>query len=163
MRYVVVGMMVWLNWRLLKDGTSSENVAMAYAAGMVASWGTMWGGALVLGLGRGDVQRDFARVERRKRKARREGGTNGGVNGSASGRAAADRGSGDVDEEVRKRRRAEVPDESVALVVDEYEHYWQPFPEDAPFKERFYWVWDLYLAFRGIGKSLLLPSLFHPP
>ncbi|KAK0657661.1 pyridoxal phosphate-dependent transferase [Cercophora newfieldiana] len=127
LRWAVVGLMVLLNWEVVRSGTGSENYAVGYAIGLTVAWGTIWGTALVAFM---RVQWDVCRVQLRPR-AKVEGET----------------------EEERKRRRKNAPDESVAAMVDDWEYYWEPFPEDGTLMERLGWVVSLYLSFRGAGHS----------
>jgi hypothetical protein len=88
----------------------------------------IWGTALV---GMMDVQLDVARVQLRRRRTRKG--------------------------EERELRRREAVDESVRGVVDEFEYYWEAYPEDGSFMERLGWVVSLYLSFRGVGRFFEKP------
>ncbi|KAK0731713.1 hypothetical protein B0H67DRAFT_654594 [Lasiosphaeris hirsuta] len=133
-RWAVVAAMAALNIQVVVAGTSSRNFAVAYAAGLVAAWGTLWGGCLV-GVMR--VQWAGGRVRVRK-------GTVGTAGTAGRGVAV-------------------VVDESVALMRRGDEYYWQAYPEGGTFWERLEWVWDLYCSFRGAGWTFAIPSIPSPP
>jgi hypothetical protein len=137
MRYAVVATIIYLNYNMMLE-TSSTNSAAAYAVGLLGSWGIMWGLTILIWM---NPQFDAARVERRRRVIV--------ANGRQNGHAAA--GSTE-DKPVQNQSTA--PDESVAAVIDEYEYYWQPYPDDAPFLTRLEWAVDLVTAFRGIGRAV---------
>lgn len=58
---------------------------------------------------------------------------------------------GEAQEERKQVRRRNTLDESVAALVDDWEYYWEPYPEDGTFMTRLGWVVSLYLSFRGVG------------
>ena len=134
LRGPVVLAVALLNLDVIANGTSSANIAVSYAAGLAAGWGTIWTATLVLFM---RVQTDVKRVAWRPKKPKRKGDV--------------------IDDDV-----SAAVDESVARVADDWEQYWQAFPEDGGFGERLEWVWDLYLSFRGAG--MFLPPFFpHIP
>ncbi|KAK1752449.1 membrane bound O-acyl transferase family-domain-containing protein [Echria macrotheca] len=143
-RFVVALGVVLLNWEIIRSGTSSASIAVSYATGLVAAWGTVWGVGLVLCV---DVQRGVARVRVRERRG-----------GGWAGEGGADRLTGGEEEE---KKQAAVADEG-ELPPREYEHYWETYPEDGGFFKRLAWVWDLFSSFRGIGWNIAIPSVPHP-
>ncbi|KAM7207024.1 hypothetical protein V8F33_000123 [Rhypophila sp. PSN 637] len=151
-RWAVAALMVGLSVDLLVGGTSSANIVVAYGTGLVAVWGLIWGLTVLLVL---DPQNEAARVvKRRRRKTKRTAAGNGHAeNGDvAAGRVKKD-----------KEAASSAIDESVALVEDEYEHYWQYYPADGSLLERLGWVMDLSVALKGIGWNFASSALPHPP
>ncbi|KAK0632824.1 hypothetical protein B0T14DRAFT_417151 [Immersiella caudata] len=136
LRWVVVAAMGLLNFGVLRARTGSENYAAGYAIGLALGWGMIWGTALVVFM---RVQWDVCRVQLRRRA----------------------RGVGDGEEEKKPRTRESV-DESVAAVLDKWEYFWEPYPEEGSFVERLGWVISLYLSFRGVGWNIAIPSVPHP-
>ncbi|KAK3341631.1 membrane bound O-acyl transferase family-domain-containing protein [Lasiosphaeria hispida] len=125
-RWAVVAAMAALNVGVVVSGTSSRNFAVAYATGLAAAWGTLWGACLVGVMG---VQWTAGRV-----RVRRGGGERKGM-----------------------------VDESMALMREGDEYYWQAYPEGETFWVRLEWVWDLYCSFRGAGWTFAIPSIPSPP
>ncbi|KAK3337027.1 membrane bound O-acyl transferase family-domain-containing protein [Cercophora scortea] len=148
-RLVVAAAMLALNaWTAAT--TSSANMAVAYAVGLMAVFGSFWGLAVVVFM---RVQFESARVEMRLRKENvveveepAEVGSGGGGGGYVY--AVID--------------GQPVPDESVAATIGEHEYYWQTYPETGSFMQRLGWVWDLYTSFRGTGWTHAIPSIPSP-
>ena len=126
LRFPVALTVLLFNTNLLLRGTSSASFAVAYAAGLVAAWGSIWGVGLLLFA---DVQTRVARVRLRRRVNR-------------------------VGEIEDNKKGAVIVDESEAAVLKsgEWEHYWQGYPEEGTFWERLGWVWDLNMSPRGVGE-----------
>ncbi|KAH8884464.1 hypothetical protein GQ53DRAFT_390910 [Thozetella sp. PMI_491] len=154
MRYAILAAMVFLNAHLLLR-TSSTNMAGAYATGLAAAWGIVWGSTLLLFM---RPQFDAARVARRRKKRKhsdeyssetiRRGQENGHMPAYRPGEKSS--GGGQV-----------APDESVAAALIEYEYYWQSYPENGSFLERLDWSMDLATAFRGSGWNWTIQSIPH--
>ncbi|KAK3394306.1 membrane bound O-acyl transferase family-domain-containing protein [Podospora didyma] len=140
LRFAVLAAVVCLNAQVLAT-TSSANMAVSYATGLTAAWGTIWGFAHLLFM---RPQFDAMRVARR-RKTKTEM-MNGSVGEKTEAAAAA----------------AFAADESLALVADEYEYYWQAYPAEGTFAERWDWVTDHFLSFRGIGWNWAISSVPGP-
>lgn len=133
-RWAVAALIVAMNFDLLRNGTSSANMAIAYVTGLVASWGTIWWLTILLVL---EPQFEAARVQRRRRR----------------GELVCD-----------GEKRSEAIDESVAAVEVEYEHYWQYYPSGGSLFERLGWIFDLMGSLRGVGEFFFyLPPLFTLP
>ncbi|KAM7209082.1 hypothetical protein V8F20_000691 [Naviculisporaceae sp. PSN 640] len=142
-RWAVAAVMVALSVDLMTNGTSSANVVVSYSTGLVACWGLIWGLTILLVL---DPQFEAARVMKRRRRKNLEkvgGGRNGAGNNECQGKEVA-------------------IDESVALLQDEYEHYWQYYPSEGTFMERLGWVLDLTVALRGVGWNFAPSTVPHP-
>ncbi|KAK3943608.1 hypothetical protein QBC46DRAFT_376579 [Diplogelasinospora grovesii] len=186
LRWVVAAAMVWFNVRTMQT-TSSTSMAVAYATGLMAAWGTIWGLTVVVFME--DVQVRAARVDRRPRQHSnggiRDGSANGHAqdgngngmvrNGNGTGHVGNGNGNGHIrvttekgerldkeaETETKGKRRVWV-DESVAAVINDHEYYWQPFPETGSFMERLGWVCDLYTSFRGTGWNWAVRTISTP-
>ena len=127
LRYPLAVLIAAFNLNLFRTGstptTSSINLASAYGAGLAWGWGTLWAFVVL-------VWRDPWDGERVRRRARAKGSPPATM-------AAADA----IDEDVAQCLRAG------------QEYYWQSFPVDGSFWSRLDWSWDLYLAWRGVGRS----------
>lgn len=166
--------------------TASACTAIAYAAGLMCGWGTIWGLEMVVF---GGYQGWAMRVRRRLRRSRGGGDGNGekgdekeddgekqkGVEGNLNGGASMN--GNDVNTNgntIRKRKtqQSQSPgekheekgkkwtvDETVDL--EKYEYYWEPYPDNGTFWERLDWVMDIFNSFRGAG-TFLLPLLSSP-
>lgn len=137
MRWAVAAAVVYLNSRLMQT-TSAGNEAVAYATGLAAGWGTIWGLRLLIFT---RPQWEATRVERRPR--RRHGSS--------------------LETEREKPVAMVAPDESVAASLPDNEYFWQPFPATAPFLTRLGWTADLLTSYRGAGWNFAIPSIPHPP
>ncbi|CAN8099265.1 unnamed protein product [Discula destructiva] len=139
--------------------TSSANVAVGYAVGLMQAWGILWNATLLLWM---NPQFEAERVERRRRRRRTRDGTHV-ANGHAEGQNGHSIESVDgavVDAEKPQVHVLEAPDEDVSRSLREgYEYYWQAYPADAPFATRFEWSFDLVSSFRGTGWNWGVPIL----
>jgi hypothetical protein len=173
-RYAIWVVCVALNIRMMSH-TSSTNMACAYAAGLLGTWAIVWNAALLVFM---DPQGGSRRAEKRRKAMRREqrsaakdslaksvagyglalgeGTEAGGLYEHANGVNGHRSIKADIGASPTKRADSSAPDESVAAVMDEYEYFWQPFPEDGSFLTRLDWAFDLCTAFRGAGR-------FHDP
>ncbi|KAK3328987.1 hypothetical protein B0H66DRAFT_467583 [Apodospora peruviana] len=147
-QWAVAALMVAMSVDILTNGTSSANMPMSYCSGLVATWGLIWGLTVILVL---EPQTGAARVMKRRR---RKVGSKG---------EQKEEGDGGQVTEKEKSRDGDWVDESVAMVQDEYEHYWQFYPEDGSLVERLGWVLDIMFALRGVGWNFAIPSVPHPP
>ncbi|KXX75106.1 hypothetical protein MMYC01_207641 [Madurella mycetomatis] len=139
MRWAVAAAVVYLNARLMQT-TSSGNEAVAYATGLIASWGTIWSLTLLIFT---RPQWEAARVQRRPRESKSK----------ANGHATAN----------DKSALPKPPDESVAVSWPHYEYVWQRFPTNEAFLTRLGWTFDLFTSFRGAGWNHSVPTIPHPP
>ena len=127
--------------------SSSTNMACAYAAGLMATWGTISSLNLIIWK---RPQFEAARAVKVPRVPE-EKGTNG----------AAGQGTGSLNQEGPRMRKSEgvaavSKVEELAEDDDKEMWVWQPFPAEASFLERFGWVLDLTCSFRASGESLRL-------
>ncbi|KAL2199276.1 hypothetical protein P885DRAFT_30818 [Corynascus similis CBS 632.67] len=136
MRWLVAAAVIYLNARLMQT-TSAVNEAIAYATGLLGTWGTINALRLLIFT---RPQWDAARVERRPRRTE---------NGSKAG--------------IEKQPAIVPPDESVAASLRNFEYVWQPFPATEPFLARLGWTADLITALRGAGWNFSISSIPHPP
>lgn len=167
-RFAVVAAVVAFNIRMMSE-TASTNMASAYVAGLVGTWGIIWAMTLLVWM---RPQFEAARVERRRKS--REGEANGTTIECAKGHIVGDtpgkvienghsselqlRGNG------LRSREQKVPDESIAAALEDgYEYYWQPYPEHAPLLTRLEWAFDLVTAFRGSGKYCSIGEIHSSP
>ena len=134
LRFAVFALMAYFNLSMLTC-VSSTNVTAAYAVGLIASWGLVWGATLLLWT---QPQFNAARVRRRRKQPPSEA-----LSHTTNG----------------FRPKPAAPDESVANASNDYEYYWQPYPAEAPFLERLDWAVDLVMAFRGTGWNWAIPSI----
>lgn len=127
-------------------GTSSTNMSISYSSGLSAFWGIL---SNFIMLAFTAPQFDYERVVRR-----RKGATTSNRSKPSADRASPINGSGLRKRAGGKKRKA---DQVTAPEVNlqEYEYYWQTFPENGPFSERLGWVIDLYTNFRGVGKEIV--------
>ncbi|GAB1310448.1 hypothetical protein MFIFM68171_00658 [Madurella fahalii] len=144
MRWAVAAAVVYLNVRLLQT-TSAGNEAVAYATGLIASWGTIWSLTLLIFT---RPQWEAARVQRRPRK---------------KFKARANGNDNDNDQDKDEFALPKPPDESVAASWPHHEYFWQRFPANEPFLTRLGWAADLFTAFRGAGWNHSIPCIPHPP
>ncbi|KAG0651113.1 hypothetical protein D0Z07_2876 [Hyphodiscus hymeniophilus] len=178
-RWPVVACVIWFQWKVLWE-TSSENQAVAFAAGLTAGWGVVWSLTwLLLCRPQWDakrVQRRVVRDGRATTKADDVGATTQS-NGRTNGEAVWQNGSHstDPDKYVRKRThingttKAEThqehgdgetvsySDESEKRDGVEYEYYWQSCP--SKLSERIPWTMDLLMNFRGPGWNWAIPPM----
>ncbi|KAI6350785.1 hypothetical protein MCOR25_010393 [Pyricularia grisea] len=190
-RFLVAALVALLNLEMGRH-TRSDNLAVTYATGILAAWGTLWAlTSLVIRRPQYDAERVNKRRKQQNGSARGRSGsssrasperayssalsssgiengngskTNGVSNGTSNGNGS--------ERLITKRRRKSVrflvaPDEDVAKSIfnNDMEYYWQAFPEDAPFRERLSWAYDYYTAWRGSGWNFAIPTIpsFDPP
>jgi hypothetical protein len=137
--------------------TSSANIAMSYATGLLTGWGIMYNLNLLIWT---NPQAMAARIVRRKDVALKANAslTPEAVRQSAvDGQSAGLRQRGSSKVETDQQSRDLVANGHAKDPADEY--IWQPFPHDAPWKERFNWALDLTTSFRGCGKHHLVPLI----
>ncbi|KAF6818628.1 hypothetical protein CSOJ01_01793 [Colletotrichum sojae] len=151
-RWLVLAFIVVFNLKILRE-TSSTNMSMGYSSGLSAFWGMLLN---VTNLVFTAPQFDFERVARRKvtrspspKPSRKSSRSNSPASNGLRKRAGS-----------KKRRNSKVVAPDVHL--DEYEYYWQSYPENGTFVERLGWVVDLYTNFRGVGWSWAVPSVPSP-
>src|SRR6266536_1854008 len=158
---------------------SSMSFATAFAAGLIAAWGVVWSATWLVW---NRPQFDAKRVQRRRIK-RSWGGditpvgqANGDtIQGKQNGRPSGSNGSATAvkEERLNPRKRAQSngkPDVKaegnryVHTMADggsngkeEMEYYWQSYPDNI--WERFPWVADLLMNFRGPGWNWAIPPL----
>jgi len=154
-RWAIAAAVVALNVDVLASNTSSTNMAVGYATGLIASWGTVWALANLVFLP--DAQVEAKRIRRRRKvkvEVKAKEGNGSAVNGSSSDDALNGGAKGGYGGTVGPIRTLKT-DKTVVLFDGqyEYEHYWQPYPENGSFAERFDWVMDLYHSYRGIGED----------
>lgn len=142
-RFLVLALMFGLNLNMMMRAAST-NMAVAYATGLAATWGLLWGMTVLVWT---RPQFDAARVERRRTKHRRE---NGSVHGEVM--------SGGVKKDIGDLIMEKAPDETVAAaLMDGHEYYWQAYPADEGFLTRLDWAYDYVTGFRGAGTSYTNP------
>ncbi|KAJ0167123.1 hypothetical protein CTA2_4301 [Colletotrichum tanaceti] len=159
-RWLVLGYIIMFNLDILK-GTSSTNMSVSYTAGLSAFWGIMTNVTMLVFTA---PQFDYERVVRRKATKPTSSSKSSEPTSRSSSpgdRSAAPNVPGLKRRDVSKKRRAgRVTAPEVNL--DEYEYYWQAYPENGTFLERLGWVIDLYTNFRGVGWSWAVPSVPSP-
>ncbi|TDZ33714.1 hypothetical protein C8035_v011186 [Colletotrichum spinosum] len=155
-RWLVMAFIIAFNLNIMR-GTSSTNMSVGYTSGLSAFWGIL---SNLTNLVFTAPQFDFERVARRKRsnkpsspKPSRNSSRSSSPSSSPSNGLRKRAGS-------KKRRQNKVKAPDVNL--DEYEYYWQSYPENGTFMERLGWVLDLYTNFRGVGWSWAVPSVPSP-
>jgi hypothetical protein len=163
---------------------SSMSFATAFAAGLIAAWGVVWSATWLVW---NNPQFDAKRVQRRRvRKSGRGDKTQvGQANGVAikeeqNGRLSEGNGSATAVHEGawKSRKRPQANGRTTSgkinakaeangythIVADgasdgeeQMEYYWQSYPDN--FSERFPWVADLLMNFRGPGWNWAIPPV----
>lgn len=168
-RWAVLATCVGFNLKMMSE-TSSTNMAGSYAAGLLGYWGIMSTFSLLVWT---RPQFDMARVMKRKKHHRHVANgsahcedihdvvANGHVGDESNGvDATASRTENQGPVGLKKRVRFD----DISLKQDsdedddEYEYYWQDFPEDGSFLVRLSWVADLITNFRGSGALFPIPA-----
>ncbi|KAF9878999.1 hypothetical protein CkaCkLH20_03232 [Colletotrichum karsti] len=155
-RWVVLAFIVAFNIKIMRE-TSSTNMSMGYSSGLSAFWGIL---SNVTNLVFTAPQFDFERVARRKKTntsspkpSRKSSRSNSPVSRSSSQSGLRKRAGSK-----KRRNKVTAPEAN----VDEYEYYWQSYPDNGTFMERLGWVVDLYTNFRGVGWSWAVSSVPSP-
>ncbi|KAL2877816.1 hypothetical protein SGCOL_006979 [Colletotrichum sp. CLE4] len=151
-RWLVLAFIVIFNIDILL-GTSSTNMSMSYSSGLSAFWGILSNFIMLVFTA---PQFDYERVVRRRKAT-----TTPSRSKSSADRAAPANGFGlrrRVGSKKRKADRVTAPE----VNLEEYEYYWQTFPEKGSFSERLGWVIDLYTNFRGVGWTWAVSSVPSP-
>lgn len=148
-RWLVMAFVIVFDMDMIRR-TSSTNVACSYAAGLLASWGIVSTMNLLIWK---RPQFEAARVMRRAKKQ----DDHLSINGSAS------QGHQNPKENGIRLRKTVTGRSEVHKHQDdqEFEYYWQPFPEHGSFLQRFGWVVDLTISFRFSGMRNLLLRKFN--
>ncbi|KAK2058683.1 hypothetical protein LY76DRAFT_51158 [Colletotrichum caudatum] len=160
-RWLVVAFIIKFNLDIIKD-TSSTNMSMSYVVGISSFMGIMNGLTMLVFTA---PQFDYERVVRRKAN-KPASSSSRSPKPSSRANSPEDRTALPNENGLRKRagskkrRNARVTAPEVNL--DEYEYYWQAYPESGTFLERLSWVLDLYTNFRGVGWSWAVPSVPSP-
>ncbi|KAK2032607.1 hypothetical protein LX32DRAFT_661120 [Colletotrichum zoysiae] len=159
-RWLVIAFIIKFNLEIIKD-TSSLNMSMSYVVGISSFMGIMNGLTMLVFTA---PQFEYERVVRRKAKkptsSSRSPKPSGRANSPEDRTASPNRNGLRKRAGSKKRRNARVTAPEVNL--DEYEYYWQAYPESGTFLERLSWVLDLYTNFRGVGWSWAVPSVPSP-
>ncbi|OHE97839.1 hypothetical protein CORC01_06874 [Colletotrichum orchidophilum] len=154
-RWLVLAFIVIFNIDVLLD-TSSTNMSVSYTSGLSAFWGILSNFTMLVFTA---PQFDYERVVRRK--VTRALPRTLSKSKSPADRAAPTNGPGLRKRAGGKKRKADrVTAPEVNL--NEYEYYWQAFPENGSFSERLGWVIDLYTNFRGVGWTWAVSSVPSP-
>ena len=149
-------------------------MAVGYASGLVSAWGVIMNMNLLIWR---RVQWDAKRVMRRKKSVKTpKVGQNGdatAVDGighhhqEPNGQGLTQRknisnGNGHSTLESTKTTSNDDTGTEGNYTEDGYELYWQPFPAEAPFLDRLWWVADLAISFRGAGWNFAISSIPRP-
>ncbi|OLN82064.1 hypothetical protein CCHL11_08687 [Colletotrichum chlorophyti] len=159
-RWLVLAFIVFFNLNIMKD-TSSTNMSISYTSGLSAFWGIMCNVTMMVFSA---PQFEYERVARRKAtksSTTPKSSKSPSRSNSPTSRSNSPGGSGlrrRAGSKKRKASRVIAPD----VNLDEYEYYWQAYPENGSFLERLGWVFDLYTNFRGAGWSWAVPSVPSP-
>jgi Membrane bound O-acyl transferase family len=171
-RWAVLLVICAWQWKSLEDATSMS-MATGFATGLISSWGVVWAFTWLVWM---NPQRDAKRVQRRKVAPKT------GQNGVANGNAASHIGNTSAvsvqngDAITRKRTQANghakeygnghtsasvAANATASMTASEgekgVEYYWQSYP--STLSERFPWVIDLLVNFRGPGWNWAIPPL----
>lgn len=143
-RWLMLASVAWFDLDVMRR-TSSPNVAFAYASGLMAYWG------LISTLGMCIWYRPQFEAARVVKKAKNEKPP---MNGNG---VAPEREGHAIEENGPRQRKTNGNAVSNGHVAKpggkEYEHVWEPYPADAPFRDRFNWALDMTTNFRFAGKS----------
>lgn len=165
-RWLVLALICAWQWKTLADATSMS-MATGFATGLISAWGVVWAWTWLVWM---RPQWDAKRVQRRK-KVEHNGVANGSATGNMANGSAVSVQNGDA--EIRRRPQANghtrevqgntslVPDVLATIAASGcekgVEYYWQSYP--STFRERFPWVIDLLVNFRGPGWNWAIPPL----
>ncbi|KAK0392633.1 hypothetical protein NLU13_2128 [Sarocladium strictum] len=140
--------------------TSSGNLAISYATGLLAGWGIIYNLNLMIWT---RPQATAARIVRRRNMAhgttakslsRVDGNTSvDGPTGILRQRGIAKNATGQANRNLATNGHAE---------DDGSKYVWQPFPHEAPWRERSNWALDLTTSFRGCGWNWAISSVPQP-
>lgn len=142
-RWPLVGLITWLEFRTIQQ-TSGTSSSMGFMIGMQSSFTILWIWTWLIFK---RPQWDARRVERRRVRVIR------------------DEKKAQLSEKIILKEQI-CPEKMANDVVllsneeytkDTYEYFWQPYPEN--FKDRFFWVLDLLLNFRGPGWNWSVPLI----
>lgn len=162
-RWPVLAIMTWWQWKTI-SGISSANFAVAFAVGLTAAWGVVWSTTWLVWC---RPQFDAKRVQRRKKAKGHQASTSkigsaiqtNGVkparpesNGKLTSRAKIGTGNGH-----KIKHGAESDNASDVQDEEEWEYYWQSYPDDL--SERIPWLLDLLCNFRGPGWNWAIAPL----
>jgi hypothetical protein len=151
-RWLVASICVGFSLKMVHE-VSSTNMALSYATGLLGAWSIMSSTTFLIWT---KPQFEAERVAKRKKSVVTTKGNpdcgNGTIiaNGeSVSGLLAGNgtelkkRENGHIDKKARKKSTDEE--------IEEYEFYWQPYPENGTFLERLRWSIDLVTNFTLAG------------
>jgi hypothetical protein len=170
-RWVALAVICAWQWKTVTDATSMS-MATGFATGLISAWGVIWAWTWLVWM---RPQWDAKRVQRRKRRAEHNGVANGSARGHIGNGSAISVQNGDA--EIRKRAQANghtkqeqgnghtAPNDAANALAaiaasgkeDSVEYYWQFYP--STLHERFSWVIDLLMNFRGPGWNWAIPPL----
>lgn len=161
-RWIVFAFVVVFNVHMMSV-TSSTNVALSYATGLWGLWAIIHNFTMLICM---KPQFEAERVARQKKGKRPRAGDGVSSSVQPAGISHVKRlnGSalnGQVEDRVRVGERTTAREVAPGADTDTYDYYWQGFPEDGTFGERFDWAFDLYATFRGAGSSRHSPHSVH--
>ncbi|KAL5614406.1 hypothetical protein BROUX41_004512 [Berkeleyomyces rouxiae] len=137
LRWAVMALILALNADLFLH-SASTNVACGYGIGMVAVWSSLVAAMALVFL---DAQ-DLERVAKRPRSRARATSTE------------------------KARGSDGAPGELLAAADEQYgeaEYYWQSYPHDGTFGQRFLWGFDIVTSIRGSGWTWAISTMPQPP
>ncbi|KAL2889221.1 membrane bound o-acyl transferase family protein [Ceratocystis lukuohia] len=146
LRWAVLAFIVAFNADLFLR-SASTNVACGYGIGMVAVWGTMVAAMALVFLDAQDLERVAKRTRPRAltRAQKRARTTKSPRRGKKPAQNRQD-----------KLLTAE-------MVEEEVEYYWESYPYNGSFGQRFLWGFDIVTSIRGAGWSWAISTMPHPP
>lgn len=161
-RWLVAAFIIIFNLRVA-GRTSSSNLAVSYATGLLCGWGIIYNLNLLVWT---RPQVTAARIVRRKKELMSEGGKKEPFqteHTSSTSEAPTEHLNGPHIASASTIRQRAASSELKNGVQDiksngyhdkptQDELVWQPFPHNAPWKERLNWAFDLTTSFRGCGK-----------
>ncbi|KAH6898772.1 hypothetical protein B0T10DRAFT_454090 [Thelonectria olida] len=158
-RWLVVGLIVALDFDLIRS-VSSYNVASAYGAGLMGSWGILHTLDLLVWT---RPQFDAARIVKAAKSEK-------AATDVPSGMAETRTGNGALREDgVRQRKPNNVngrvsqgSKDHAASNKGETEYVWQLFPENGSFLQRLNWSADFVTNYRCIGWNCCITSVPRP-
>lgn len=149
-RWLVLAFVFVFDINLIRT-VSSMNVACAYAAGLMGTWGIMSAMNLLVWT---RPQFEFARVVKVEKKDLDDSTAFDGPPVQANGKTPEENG-------LRHRRldntatissNGAIKDSQLDNSPSSTVYVWQPFPDNGTFWERFNWTMDLATSFRLIGR-----------
>jgi Membrane bound O-acyl transferase family len=170
-RWLVLAAVCACQWQTASDATSSS-MAIGFATGLTSAWGVVWAWTWLVWR---RPQWDAKRVQRRNRRTEHNGMANRSAGSQIGNDFVVPVQNGNA--EIRKRSQANghtkeeqgnghatTNDAGNALASiaasggeNEVEYYWQSYP--STLRERFPWVMDLVMNFRGPGWNWAIPPL----